>query len=651
MMVANTEDKVSYQQFCDEWLIAIEDDTLSPLGKGRRFAAKLVTQWLGITTDDDDFVICDGSGDGGIDIAYLRRADIDVGDQGNDAVEGDTWYLIQSKYGTAFTGPDTISAEGNKVISTLRGENQHLSEDTRRLLQKLDLFRQQASEADRIVLVFATKDPIDQQDREALERIKLIGRTQVSPNFNVAEVSLRTIWEELDDAEPTKLTVAIEGQFVQQSSDLLVGSVSLMKLFDFLKSYKNRTGNLDQLYDKNVRRFLGGRGKVNKDMRDTLSSTPEKFGLYNNGITLVVSSLAHHRSSADETTVRVDMRDPYIVNGCQTTRTIWDVLDTKLNAGGTGHDENADAWKESLSRGSVITKIVSSSKEGEIEKITQFTNSQNAVRGQDFTALEPEFQRWAQAMESDYQIFLEIQRGGIDSRIAYEKQHPDQPRVVDYVNAFDLIKVYGAGWLSVPGTAFSKNDAFLPKGSTYQRIMNRPETEPPFGPMDLYAAYKIKCAADDIGFGRRAASPSRRLSRHLFYHILLRMLENVILLTPAYHQPPVVASVLTNAVIKLTTPGAEEQFNMLRTAAVTLLDQYLTPAGQNSAYMELEFNDTHNQDLNRFLKSDNLGKEDYSPLLVKQLAMSNEAFASIPMPDHEGNPTRQQFVARELLKG
>ena len=644
-MVAKAEDKISYQEWKDQWLAEIEDENLSPLDKGRRFAAKLVTQWLDITMDDDDFVICDGSGDGGIDIAYLGRADFDVGDKGIDSVEGDTWYLVQSKYGTAFTGPDTIFADGNKVITTLRGENSHLSEDSKNLLQKLDQFRIQASEADRIILVFATTDPLSKQEREALERVKLVGRNKVVPSFGVEELSLRTIWEELDDAEPPKLTVPVKGKFVEQTSSLLVGIVSLIDLFQFLTSYRSQTTNLDQLYDKNLRRYLGRRGKVNRDMLDTLNSAPEKFGLYNNGITIVVSG--YTRSEHDGT---LNMYDPYVVNGCQTTRTIWHALDARLNAGGTGDDASVKNWKERLRRGSVVTKIVHS-EESEIESITKFTNSQNAVRGQDFTALLPEFQRWAKAMETRYKIYLEIQRGGIESRKAYEKQHPDQTKVNDYVNAFELIKTYGAGWLAAPGTAFSKNAAFLPNGSTYQRIIDRQETEPPFGETDLYAAYKIKCAADQIGFGRKAdpAHPSRRLSRHLFYHILMRMLESVIHLTPQSHQPPVTSSVLTDAVVKLTSPGAEEHFNLLRSSAVVLLDQYLTPNGQNSAYNELAFNDTHNQDLNRFLKSDNLGKEDYSPLLVKQLAMSNEAFASIPMPDHEGNPTRLQFVAQAIL--
>ena len=324
-------DKPTYEQFCKEWRAEIEDGNPSPSEKGLRFATKIITQWLGVTTDDDDFVVCDGSGDGGIDIAYLKRTDSDTGNRDNDSEDGDTWYLVQAKYGTAFTGSDTIMGEGNKVITTLRGQNQHLSDNTQRLLEKLNTFRQQASETDRIVLVFSTTAPITQQDRQALDNIKLIGREHIIPSFDVEEVSLLTIWEALDDIELPRLSVPIKGEFVEQYSGLLIGMVSLTDLFEFLKSYQSRTGNLDQLYEKNVRQFLGNRRKINRGIAKTLNENPEKFGLYNNGITIVVSSYSNPPTDGP-----VMMDDPYIVNGCQTTRTIWQVLDGKINAGGTG---------------------------------------------------------------------------------------------------------------------------------------------------------------------------------------------------------------------------------------------------------------------------------------------------------------------------
>ena len=620
MTSRDTAEIANYEQFREEWLAEIEEGSPSPLEKGRRFAAKLVTQWLDVTTDDDDFVVCDGSGDGGIDVACLRRADTDTDKDDDSSEEGDIWYLVQSKYGTAFTGTDTILEEGNKVIETLQGHNQHLAEDTRQLLQKLNLFQKQSSDSDRIVLVFATTDPISEQDRQALDNIKLIGRERVIRSFDVEEVSLQTVWEALDAVEPKKLSVPVKGQFVEQSSGLLVGTVSLPDLFEFMQAYQKQTGDLNQLYEKNVRQFLGGRRKINKGIANTLNENPEKFGLYNNGITIVVSGYAQTSGGGV-----VTMNDPYVVNGCQTTKTIWQVLDSKYNAGGTGKDPHINAWKERVGRGGVVTKIVRSD-EAEITKITRFTNSQNSVREQDFIALHTGFQNWATGMASDYNIFLEIQRGGTEAHRAWEKQHPDAPKFDDYVNAFDLIKVYGAGWMGEPGRAFSKNAPFLPKGSVYERIVSRPEGSPPFGARDLYAAYRIKRVADSIGFGRNVSQPSRRQSRFLFYHVIMQMLGNVVLLTQELQQPGVSVNDLTEAVLRLSSEDTKEQFKLIADGAVALIDQYLVHGDENSAFSETSYMTIHNGNLNAFLKADNLGKENHSPKLRQSLAITNTAF-------------------------
>ena len=582
--------------------------------------------------------ICDGSGDGGIDIAYLKRSDIDTGNRDDNLEDGDTWYLVQSKYGDSYK----ILEEGNKVITTLQGQNQSLSDSTKQLLEKLNVFRQRASANDRIVLVFATPNPLTAGERENLENIKIIGRERVSLNFDVEEVSLMTIWESLEETEQQRLSVELKGQFVDQYSGLLVGTVSLIDLFNFLQLYQSKTGNLDQLYEKNVRQFLGNRRKINKGIANTLNENPEKFGLYNNGITVVVSGYSKSSNGGI-----ITVNDPYVVNGCQTTRTIWQVLDNKINSGGTGQDTAIEKWKEKASRGGVVTKIVSSD-EAEIVNITRFTNSQNSVREQDFIALHSDFRKWADEMADKYNIFFEIQRGGIESRKAYEKQHPDQTKFEDYVYAFDLIKVYGAGWIGVPGLAFGKNAPFLPQGSVYERIVSREAADKPFGADDLYAAYKVKCVADNIGFARNADRVSRRQSRFLFYHILMEMLANVILVTPEL-KTPFAKSVLTDAVLKLADPNAESQLKMLSNAAIALLDQYLTSGTNNSAHNETSFTEIHNGDLNGFLKAENLGKENHSPLLVQLLAQQNLAFASFPTQTNDGETTPKEFVAKALV--
>ena len=92
------------------------------------FAHKLITQWLDIESGADGLVYCDGSGDGGIDVAYLDRGDVGEIDGNVDTSStGDTWYIVQSKYGKAFQGTGTLLAESQKVVDTLDGKRPQLS--------------------------------------------------------------------------------------------------------------------------------------------------------------------------------------------------------------------------------------------------------------------------------------------------------------------------------------------------------------------------------------------------------------------------------------------------------------------------------------------------------------------------------------------
>src|SRR4051794_40484965 len=71
---------VGLSEFRASWLESVTDGAPSTRELGKRFALKLVTQWLDTSEQAADFVFCDGAGDGGIDVAIL-----DTGpDESND---------------------------------------------------------------------------------------------------------------------------------------------------------------------------------------------------------------------------------------------------------------------------------------------------------------------------------------------------------------------------------------------------------------------------------------------------------------------------------------------------------------------------------------------------------------------------------------
>lgn len=610
-----------YAAFRDQWLQDVTAGSPSTTELGHRFARKLLTHWLDVDEASDDIVYCDGAGDGGIDIAYLDRGERPE-PEGDGQVQGHTWFLVQSKYGSAFAGPKTLLLEAQKVIDTLDGKQHRLSSLAQGLLERLTVFRRQASELDRIVLVFGTVEPLSVDDRRTLQDVQSMGRARLGPLFDVECVSVEVIHKRMLDAglpgEP-QVRVPLTANLSDSGPDLLVGAVSLLNLYEFLKAYRTATGDLDALYEKNVRRFLGSRGKVHKAMQATIKDNPERFGLYNNGITLVATNFERKNGV-------LELASPFVVNGCQTTRTIWEVCHQRLDAGGTGTSPELAAWTKRAAQGVVVTKVVKVGNDGDVllRDITRYTNTQNAVREKDFLTLTSDFRTWASEMAERYDVFLEVQRGGWDSQRAFQRQHPNAKQFTNAANAFDLLKVYGAGWLSEAGTAFGRNAAFLPNGTIFKRIVNNEDAEETFGVDDLYAAFRLQQAGEAFGFGRGAKKTSRRQTKFLFYLIALDLLRGVLI----HGGKKSSRAGLTHALLAVFATGREAAASALLETAIEVIDEYMNQEAEDSIHAEPALKNTFNSDLNGYLKWEQLGKNDEaSPNLRQLLALNKKSMA------------------------
>ncbi|HRI66521.1 MAG TPA: AIPR family protein [Polyangium sp.] len=606
---------VEYEAFREQWLSDVRSGKPSTTELGRRFSCKLLTHWLDIDDTSDDLVYCDGAGDGGIDLAYLHRSEGQEPE--GDGKEGDVWYLVQSKYGTAFSGTNTVLEEAKKVIDTLDGKRQRLASLAEGLLARLTMFRERASELDRIILVFATVDPLTDDEKRTLKQVRDMGRGTLGPMFDVESISIDTIYRRaVEEVNEPKIRVSMKAKLSQSGANLMVGAVSLLDLYEFLKAYRAKSGDIDELYEKNVRRFLGSRGKVNKAMLGTLKDTPELFGLYNNGITIVVTDFAGDGNGS------VELTDPYVVNGCQTTRTIWEVCHQRLESGGSGTSANYEKWRGNAASGVVVTKIV---KVGDgdslLNDITKYTNSQNAIREKDFIALKSDFRGWARQMAEKYDIFLEVQRGGWESQLARQKQSPSAHQFKSSANAFDLLRVYGAGWLVEAGAAFGSGKAFVPSGTIFKRIINNEGVDEPFGVEDLYAAYRLHIktlgGTGEYEFGRKAKS-SRRQTRYLFFMVVLDLLKDILVRQSKGSGP----KDLTRALLKLFESQNESALRVLLDTALEVVDEYMTPGQEDSVYEEPAFKNTFNNDLGGYLKSEQMGKSESSSPRLRSLLQS-----------------------------
>ena len=614
---------LSFRTYQEEWLkdVYTEDQTTTELG--RRFAHKLLTQWLNIDDSSDDLIYCDGSGDGGIDIAYLHR--------GEGEGTGHTWYLIQSKYGKAFRGNATLLAESQKVIDTLDGQNKKLSSLAQGLLERLKTFRLQSSDLDHIKLVFATEEPLNKEQKRVLSDVLAMGRQRLGPIFDIDAISIQNIYlrnqENGTSSDIHRLRVPIKADLITSGKELLLGSVSLLSLYRFLKTYKMQTGDLNQIYEKNLRHFLGFQRKINRGMRQTLKEEPEHFGLYNNGITIVVEDFYYNQDGT------IELVEPNIVNGCQTSQSVWSICYEVLESGGTGTDKNTKFWKTRAEQGIVITKIVkvNAGEETLLERITRFTNSQNAIQEKDFLALTSDCKNWAKQMAATHKIFLEIQRGAWEARRARQKQHPSLEQFSKSANVFELIKVYAAGWLSEAGNAWGRNSRFLPNGKAFKEITQGKEKNQSFGVEELYAAYLLQEATVSFKFGRNAKEPTRRTTKFLYYLVVIELLKGLM----ARANMDLTHKGITFALTKLFCPGNHDGIDILLTTALNVIDEYMNPGVEDSLFNEPDFRTTCNSNVSNYLKSEELGKKEFSPRLhnllqVYQAILGRSQGGSVP---------------------
>ncbi len=134
-----------------------------------------------------------------------------------------------------------------------------------------------------------------------------------------------------------------------------------------------------RLLEKNVRSFLQVKGAVNKGIRDTLRNEPQMFLAYNNGISVTAESITLG-TDEDDALYIAKIRDMQIVNGGQTTASIYNIVKEKKS-------------EVDLSQVYVqmkVSVIKNQDKMDEIvHKISECANTQNKIQMADFSSNDP----------------------------------------------------------------------------------------------------------------------------------------------------------------------------------------------------------------------------------------------------------------------
>ena len=196
---------------------------------------------------------------------------------------------------------------------------------------------------------------------------------------------------------------------------------------EFMKILKKEDGTIRRsLFNDNVRDYLGAKGSVNREIKETIATSPEMFSLCNNGITIVCSEFDQIKDKL------VKIENPQIVNGCQTSNTLFE------NSAEGGFDKVQ-----------LVVRIICTEDVDITNRVVRGTNKQNQVLDEAFEATKPYHQ--------NLELYFNSIQDGL-ARLYYErrtKQYSFNPLIKKYqiVNLRILTQTFVAIFLDSPHIA------------------------------------------------------------------------------------------------------------------------------------------------------------------------------------------------------
>ena len=176
------------------------------------------------------------------------------------------------------------------------------------------------------------------------------------------------------------------------------GYSGVLPYTEFKKIICNENGNLRDVFEDNIRDFLGNDNDVNSAIDATLrSGTLQRFSVLNNGVTIVADSV---RITGDSVTIT----NYQIVNGCQTSHVLFAASDI-----------------EGIESLLIPVRLIATNDEDLKNDITRATNNQTSIKKEQLDALST-FQR---NLEEYYRTFTE------PSEILYYERRTGQYRNKD----------------------------------------------------------------------------------------------------------------------------------------------------------------------------------------------------------------------------
>lgn len=460
-----------FSQNIKDSILEYAEDSKNDVEKGHNFLHWVLTRVFEATEDDASDAIIDGANDLGID-AYLP---VDFSDN--------KIRLFQSKYGTAHS--DEAIAKFKEDVRRL------LSKDVTKMRPELANLVTKIQEKNlKVECCYVTDQPVNYSD----DAVEIMDINKI----------VQSLWDRIKKPAAGKKSKIRLEEMIRYKNTVL-GILRLRELTEFV------TKNRDYVFESNIRQWMQFKTNVNKGIRETLQSSPDKFFYYNNGITIVVSDF--EAEGAD-----LVLHAPQIVNGAQTSNSILD-----------------HAKRTNNLDGSITVTIIKADDEQDQNNITKYRNSQNSVRGKDLVSLM-DFHKSIKSQLENYGYFYEIQAGSFDSKsksqqtefkgdAIYNRYLPDNHKKV--IVAKDAIQALVAGIEQRPTESYSSPAQFLPRGSKYDEVFN--ENLKDDYRLLLYPYLVKEYAKKSLGYGKRGGHKTKRYATLFFVGTYFRIVHRNIL--------------------------------------------------------------------------------------------------------------------------
>jgi hypothetical protein len=331
----------------------------------RSLAAFAIEKMADLTTTQASDCVLDGGDDSGIDAIHFDR-------------QNNILWLIQSKANHAPDQGETLKfCNGVRYLVAARFDRfsqgfARLQPDVEEALQTRGLHIEGCvvHQGDRLGLHAAA-------DLESLKtELNIFGE-----RFRWQDLNLSVVYGWLTaehTVSPIDVTLTLESWFgIDQPRRAFYGTVTADQLASLYETHGKA------IFEKNIRHYLGGQ-EVNLAIEATVEDHPEELFFLNNGLTAVCSFIEPTPGATNQ--IGVFHLDGFsVVNGAQTVGSIATVKNT------TGAlSANAKV---------MITLIeVGSGADNVGQEITRARNTQNAIRGLYFAALDPQQERLRQEL-------------------------------------------------------------------------------------------------------------------------------------------------------------------------------------------------------------------------------------------------------------